>query len=523
MWFDMESPLKDYFAKCKEIFIVYHSKQPKVIPFQQKKEPTKDDRQLFNKAIKEAEETGEFGIFIKALEIGPLSSDLERLTKREEKRRKKSKITRHLKPIDEWRQDTARHAAKRFFRNTGTYLGLWLGKDIDNSKLVSILKNYSNKSELIRLFVFDGFIPYHKKTMIDNVNLPVGKFRRFSEDELEEMLGLPQSSWHGNVNSKIIKKAAIWHILKVTEKAEYTGIGGLWVGGRLVLPFDWTQVEATRKEKDVDLIGPIFLCIGEDANLAVEIRIRTNVFDSFPVYHKIRNDYLPWYPDGEDAEPRPRMHVKYIGENGGKLKKIFEIWQRINDLGKQGHLRYKTEAYVRSVMNMHTYWESVMEPFVGFVTVIESLLTPDDRQELTYKTAVRGAALLTSDPGKRMGLFRFLVEAYRLRSKIVHEGRTDKEDPMELRNMISYNLTEITRHIFLRYICLLSLGLDRELPEWVLPEPEKLSSNIARILDSVVLDPRLTDFLEKRMEEWGVAEDLSKWIFLLRNNKLSSA
>jgi len=47
-----------------------------------------------------------------------------------------------------------------------------------------------------------------------------------------------------------------------------------------------------------------------------------------------------------------------------------------------------------------------------------------------------------------------------------------KEDPAEFRNMISHNLTEIVRHIFLRYICPLSLGLDEELPEWVLPEPK---------------------------------------------------
>lgn len=327
-------------------------------------------------------------------------------------------------------------------------------------------------------------------------------------------MGLPHRSWHGTVNPEIIEKAAIWHILRVTEKTEYTGIGGIWFGGRLALSLDLAEIEATRKETDVDLIGPIFLCAGEEANLAAEIRIRTNIFESFAVSQKIRNDYLPWEADGEDAEPKPRKNVIYIGENGGRLRKIFEIWQRINGLGKQGHLRYKTEAYVRSVMNLHTYWESVLEPFVGFVTVIESLLTPGERQELTYKTSARGAALLTSDPSKRMRLFRFLVEAYRLRSKIVHEGRTDKEDPTELRNMISHNLTEITRHIFLRYICLLSLGLDRELPGWVLPEHESLSSgnNIARILDSVVLDPSLTGFLEKRMEQWGVYENLSRWI-----------
>ncbi len=512
----MEYALKTYLEKCRTIFNGHLSQLSKVVPFPGRKQPTKDDRQFFEKAIMQAEDTEEFLAFAKALGAGALAAYLEKMTKKEERRNKKWEGK--PRDIDKLRHDTERHAAKAFFRNTGTYVSLWQDKDIDESELTAILTNYSHESELIRLFIFDGFVPYHEKKMVDNVSLPVGEFRRYTEKELKTILGLPHSSWHGTVNPEIIKKAAIWHILRVIEKTEYTGIGGVWIGGRLALSFDWAEIEATRKEKDVDLIGPIFLCIGEDANLAAEIRIRTNIFESFAVSQKRRNDYLPWDSDGEDAEPTPRRNVKYIGEDGGRLRKIFEIWQRINGLGNHGHLRYKTEAYVRSVMNLHAHWESMMEPFVGFVTVIESLLTPGDRQELTYKTAVRGAALLTSDSEKRMGLYRFLVEVYRLRSQIVHEGRSDREDPTELRNMISYNLTEIARHIFLRYICLLSLGLDHELPEWVLPEPKILSSgsDIGRILDGVVLDPGLTDFLEKRMGEWGIYEDLSRWISLLQ-------
>jgi hypothetical protein len=212
-------------------------------------------------------------------------------------------------------------------------------------------------------------------------------------------------------------------------------------------------------------------------------------------------------------EPQPRMWVKQVGENGQKLRKIFEIWEKINDIDTRGHLRYPTEAYVRSVMNLHTSWESLMETFVGFVTVIESLLTPGTRQDLKYLTALRGAALLASGSEHRMALFRILDEHYKTRSQIVHEGHPDKEDPYDFENMISYNLTEISRQIFLRYICLLYLGLDGELPEWILPDPQKLSSKdnrpktIAKILDGLVLDPKLTDRLEERMEEWGIYED----------------
>ena len=270
-----------------------------------------------------------------------------------------------------------------------------------------------------------------------------------------------------------------------------------------------------KKEGDIGIIGPVFLCIGEDANLAVEIRLRTNIFEYFPIYQKVRNDYLPWDSHDEEGEPQPRTFIKDIGEDGNKLRKIFKIWQKINGLDANGHLRYPTEAYVRSVMNLHTSWESLMETFVGFVTVIESLLTPGSRQELTYKTAVRGAALLSSDSEQRIKLFQILDEFYKTRSQIVHEGRTDKEDPYEFNNMISHNLTEISQQIFLRYICLLNLGVNGDLPEWILPDSEKLSSRnsrpktIAKILDGLVLDPKLTELLEGKMKEWGIYED---WI-----------
>lgn len=512
----MESALKTYLDKCKEIFIAHHSKLSKVVSHPRKKEPTKDDRQFFETAIKEAQDTEEFEAFRKALEAGPLSSDLEKLAKKEERQRKKSKSKRQVKSLDEWKQDTARQAAKGFFRNTGIYVSLWQGSEVNESDLLSILDSYKKDSELIRLFVFDGFVPFHDRKQLNNIILPVGEFKKYTENALEELHRLPQSLWHGIVNLEIIKKAAIWHILTVRENDKYRGMTGIWLGGVLVSPIDRSEIgEPTKREGDIGIIGPIFLCIGEDANLAVEIRVRTNIFEYHPICQKVRNDYLPWDSYNDEGEPRPRTFVKYVGEDGNTLRKIFEIWQKINGLDANGHLRYPTEAYVRSVMNLHTSWESLMETFVGFVTVIESLLTPGTRQDLKYLTALRGAALLASDSEHRMALFQILDEHYKTRSQIVHEGHPDNDDPYDFENMISHNLTEISRQIFLRYICLLYLGLDGELPEWILPDPKKLLSRdnrpktIARILDGFVLDPGLTDRLEERMEAWGVYED---WI-----------
>ena len=195
-------------------------------------------------------------------------------------------------------------------------------------------------------------------------------------------------------------------------------------------------------------------------------------------------------------------------------------------LDGEGFLRYPTEAYIRAVTNLHGSWESMMETFVDFVTVIESLLTPGTRQDLAYKTAVRGAALLAADSKNRIGLFEILDEFYKIRSQIVHEGHTGREDISGLKSTF---LPEISRQIFLRYICLLYCGLEGDLPDWILPDLKKLSSKnsrpkaIARMLDGLVLDSNLTELLEGKMKEWSVYEDwIKRGTYLLLRKKFPS-
>jgi len=54
---DMESTLKSYLARCRTIFNEHHSRLSKVVPFPGTSELTKDNRQLFERATKEAEDT----------------------------------------------------------------------------------------------------------------------------------------------------------------------------------------------------------------------------------------------------------------------------------------------------------------------------------------------------------------------------------------------------------------------------------------------------------------------------------
>jgi hypothetical protein len=512
----MKSTLKSYLDKSCIIFNKHRKKSHNIIPLPGTLDPIQDNKRHLEAAITEAESTEEFADFAKKLGVGPLGPYLEELTKKEERRREKQQGK--PKDTDKLKRDTEIYAAKAFLRNTGTYLKIWQGisiKEKDLEDLVAILERRSHESKVIRLFVFDGFIPCHGRKNLDSISLPVGELKKYTKEELDNLLLLPQSSWHGIVDPEITQKAAIWHILTVRESSEYSGIPGVWIDGHLALIIDLNDLYFKRSESDIEIIGPLFLCIGEDANLAIEICVRTNIFEYFSVRQRVRNDYLPWDNFDEEGEPKARTFCKEMGDNGDKLRKVYEIWRNINTLDTDGFLKYPTETYVRSVMNLHTFWKGLMEVFVGFVTVIESLLTPGTRQELAYKMAVRGAALLSPDPLHRIGLFKILDEFYKTRSQIVHEGRTDEGDLYDLKNNISPNLTTISRQIFLRYIFLLNMGLNKELPDRIVPGPEKLKARnsraktIANILDGLVFDPDLTVSLEGKMKNWGVFED---WI-----------
>jgi hypothetical protein len=517
----MENVLKKYLERCQIILNQYRSSRANLIVFPGTSTPGTDYQQFFEKAIKDAESTPEFEAFVAALQDGPLLVDLERLAKARAKARKESDP---MEPDDviNLKRDTACYAAKGFFRNTGVYVDLWQDSNVDEKCLVGILQDYQRQeSELIRLFVLDGFVLYDDKQRLDHIDLPIGVLKKYTKKELEDVLRVPQSIWHGNVDAKTIETAAAWHILTIRQKEEYRGVTGIWLDGLIITPDDWEDAEPwTSKESEIDIIGPIFLCIGEKANFALEIRLRTNIFEYFSIREVTKNQYLPWDSFNEEGEPAPRTAIERIGPLGNRLKAICEIWQEINGLDRQGHLRYPTQTLVRALTNLHASREWSMETFVSFVTVIESLLTPGSQQELAYRMATRGASLLELDPEKRMKIFNMLMHVYKIRSRIVHEGHVEDHDSHWLNRMGFEDVVELSRQIFLRYICVLHLALHEGFPGWVLPDSTKLLSRNSRsaVISRfwiLVLAPHLTNELENSMKRSGVYKDWKRKTYTL--------
>jgi hypothetical protein len=510
--------LRAYLDACTSIFREHRCSVPGLIPIRESLQVEQFGLPYFEKAVEEAEKSSQFEAFMQLLNSKALKKDLDRLTKGEEKLRERQRKAREESgkkieffPIEVWRERTAHLAAERFFRNTGTYVNLWKNLDPDESGLIDLLekKRCARSSEHIRLFVLDGFVLYDDKKQLNRIDLPVGELRTYSIEELKILLMLPQSNWHDGVQEDIPQRLALWHILTVREEEPYRGRVGIWFKDLMISPFAWSDIGDKKREADIKIIGPMFLCLGDAVNLAEEIQVRTNVFDSAPVVVQKRNDYLPWDMFDDQGNEGPRRWVKRVGKDGVVLRNIYEAWNHVNSSTKGGLLRYPTETYVRALMNRHRGDTSIMEIFVGLVTVLESVLIPESGgTELGYKTAIRGASLLAHDPKERSKAFQFLSRFYKARSKIVHEGHPGKED---LDRMINNALLEITQQVLLRYVFICYFGgMEGHLPTWALPNSEMLlaknkrSAAIRGILDAAVMDPKLTILLEEKLEEHEV-------------------
>lgn len=504
----MKSIISAYADECLSKFEKHRSVKEQIVEISRFKS-------AFKNAINEVEQTDAFSSIVDIISTKVLKADLDRLSKKEESRlrKRKAKIISKTKiDMDKWRLTTVEHATKCFFRNTGFYLNLWLKGSVDTSEITAILNQHEQgfNSKVIRLYVFDGITLRHEKKEIDKISLPIGYIKKYNTAELTTLFKLPQSHWHRNIDLDLAKRVSEWHVLSVSQKEDYRGIAGLWMGGKLISVIGFHDLENKKHIKETEFIGPLFLFLGTDTNLAEEIIIRTNVFDTLPTYSTKKNNYLDWEPSPHDGELHSVKHIKQVGKDGKKLQRIYEMWEAVNSLDKTGFLIFPTATYIRSIMNKNRLSEDDPSLFVSLVTVTESLLNPESRMELAYKTGIRGASLLTQDPENRMKVFRTLGEIYKLRSQIVHEGHVDRGKIDEL---LMVRLFPLTRQILIRYMALILAGLSSELPEWVLPETKDLKSNkkrlstISRILDAMVLNPNMVALLDNYMDKNGIFED----------------
>jgi|GEM_PF-3643058 hypothetical protein len=479
----LKDAFNNYIKRCKLIFNEKHSELPKVIPL--KKGVEIDSKSILNQTIRECERSNEFDAIINLVKNHKLF------------KRKYDKVIKIS--IDS------------FFKNTGTYYYLWIGEKININPLVDVFIESSEKTSFNRtnLFVFDGFVLFDNdidRKLLTDISLPFGTLQVLQKNEIGELFKIPYFEYHYHLNKEKIDNLINCYCLKITEEENYRKPAGIIADNNL-FPIDFFELK--KRDDDIHYIGPLFLYLGEDANLAEEIRIRDCIFDSQPISICIRNDYLPPKLSVHDGEVdfSPRRYVNYIGKEGIILIHIYKIWNEVNQLDKKGYLQFSTESYVRSIMNLHKHDDSVMENFVSFITVIDSILTRDGRGDLTYKIASRGSGILSPDPRERVVLMSKLKEMYKIRSTIVHEGHSKKK---YLDGLLAI-LPDLTRHIFIKFIAIAYLlknnMFDSDIMKFI-TEPKNYNKSISEILDFSVMEPEMVNIIEKRLSDMHI--ELSK-------------
>lgn len=264
--------LKEFLNKCAIVFGEKRSTSINVIPLQKDIEVSiKTKNTLFNQAINEAENTEEFNRIVSLLKDYSLFKG------------------EHTKAI--------RLATDRFVKNSGTYYSIWNKYEIKEKSLIEIIKDsiQIKDYEVVHLFVFDGFELYDTKknrNLLKEIKLPFGEIKILSQGEIEALFNIPENEWPNNLNIDYLSNL---HVLIIRGKEKYrkptaNDLGEYHLPGRFDLFGSWR--EKRKREGDIDYIGPLFLCLGEDANLAEEIIIRKCIFDKQPISVFSRNDYL---------------------------------------------------------------------------------------------------------------------------------------------------------------------------------------------------------------------------------------
>ena len=279
-------------------------------------------------------------------------------------------------------------------------------------------------------------------------------------------------------------------------------------------PLNLSEIDEPEWENDLDLIAPIFLCLGSDINLAEIVNVRTNVFDSYPVSRKEINGFLPHDNIDEDGNSYRSKTVIKVGENGFILKKLYELWSEIKELAKPNILLYPAQSYIRAILNRHkaniNYDSNLMNIFVSIISSIESLLIPESNEGLLYKASIRAASLISDNPTERLKHFENLSECYKIRSKIVNEGHTNGN---RLDNIIDIYLLPLSQHLLIRYMTLIHLLLNHhEIGNSLLPNLKEIQNKdkklkaISKTLDIVIINPSILEDIKTKLEKWGIKD-----------------
>ena len=151
----------------------------------------------------------------------------------------------------------------------------------------------------------------------------------------------------------------------------------------------------------------------------------------------------------------------------GEVDSLREFWQDFQNSRRKGKLRDLKIALRRF---NSSYGEPFEDRLLDHMIAFESLYL-EDKQELSYKLALRAAFLLGRKKKERKAIYETLRKAYETRSTIVHgrEHRVKEKDRKELQELVA-DTEEYLRYSIKRFIKLSDLRTLKQLRERLLDD-----------------------------------------------------
>lgn len=121
---------------------------------------------------------------------------------------------------------------------------------------------------------------------------------------------------------------------------------------------------------------------------------------------------------GYRSEIKSRQVKMAVKETCGSLEKTVPLFEKVYNIMEKN--KKKANRLVIALLVYHRAMQNkgVLQDFIDLVTIIEALLC--DKEDLTYKFALRTTILVETDRSKMRKLFENLKQIYSARSKLVH-------------------------------------------------------------------------------------------------------
>lgn len=123
---------------------------------------------------------------------------------------------------------------------------------------------------------------------------------------------------------------------------------------------------------------------------------------------------------GYHNEIRSRQQKMTVKETCDSLEKTIPLFEKVYNIMEKS--KKKANRLVVALLVYHRAMQNkgVLQDFIDLVTIIEALLC--DKEDLSYKFALRTTILVENDESKRKELFKNLRQIYSARSGLVHGG-----------------------------------------------------------------------------------------------------